>query len=185
MGSASFATTLSTVAAVGQVISATATDPSGNTSEFSASIQVVDSSSPNNVAILQIRSTARPSLLPRQWEAASPHRLPRRRRCAAGGCQFPFGFVTFRSRITPGATADVTISGLDVSSITDYYKYGATPAVHSALVRLPVRSADRRRRAAAPAWKSSAETSCCTSSMADAAMMILPRTGRSSILAAR
>jgi hypothetical protein len=45
------------------------------------------------------------------------------------GWAFPFDFLTFTvSGLTPGATADVTLFGLDSSLITDYYKYGATPA---------------------------------------------------------
>jgi hypothetical protein len=45
------------------------------------------------------------------------------------GIQFPFGFLTFTvSGLQPGAAADVTIVGLDLETITDYYRYGATPA---------------------------------------------------------
>ena len=45
------------------------------------------------------------------------------------GAMFPFGFVTFAIRnLAPGAAADITIVGLDPAQITDYYKYGATPA---------------------------------------------------------
>ena len=42
---------------------------------------------------------------------------------------FPYGFLTFTiSNLAPGAAADVIISGFDVTDITDYYRYGETPA---------------------------------------------------------
>ncbi|MCC7084995.1 MAG: putative Ig domain-containing protein [Pirellulales bacterium] len=45
------------------------------------------------------------------------------------GIQFPWGFLSFTvSGVAAGAAADVTISGLDVAQITDYYKDGSTPA---------------------------------------------------------
>jgi MBG domain (YGX type)/Bacterial Ig domain/Bacterial Ig-like domain (group 3) len=130
-GNASFATALSTLALVGQALSATATDPSGNTSEFSASVQVVDSSSPNNVAILQNPVNSKTffvtsptgSAITASVATTSPVAPP-------AGISFPLGYVNFQiTNLQPGAAADVTISGLDTSSITDYYKYGATPAV--------------------------------------------------------
>ena len=43
--------------------------------------------------------------------------------------EFPYDFLTFTIEgLQPGQAADLTISGLDLSLITDYYKYGATPA---------------------------------------------------------
>jgi hypothetical protein len=46
------------------------------------------------------------------------------------GIDFPFGFLSFEviNTAQPGGPVTVTISGLDFSQITDYYKYGATPA---------------------------------------------------------
>jgi hypothetical protein len=46
------------------------------------------------------------------------------------GIDFPFGFLSFEVINTgqTGGPVTVTISGLDFSQITDYYKYGATPA---------------------------------------------------------
>jgi hypothetical protein len=129
-GTANFVTNLSTLVAVGQFISATATDPSNNTSEFSASVQVVASSSLPNVVALRSPTTQTNFLV------SSPAGSSITASVAATpgvglplGVQFPFGFVNFAvAGITPGSTADVTISGLDTSLIADYYKYGATPA---------------------------------------------------------
>lgn len=46
-----------------------------------------------------------------------------------GGIVFPFGFLEFSIYTAEfGAAADLTITGFDVSEITGYYKYGATPA---------------------------------------------------------
>ena len=48
---------------------------------------------------------------------------------APGGIEFPFGFLDFTvSCLAPGASADITIAGLDLAEITDYFKYGTTPA---------------------------------------------------------
>ena len=45
------------------------------------------------------------------------------------GVEFPYDFLTFTiSFLEPGQAADLTISGLDLSGIEDYFKYGATPA---------------------------------------------------------
>ena len=46
------------------------------------------------------------------------------------GIDFPFGFLSFEVINTgnTGGPVSVTISGLDFSQITDYYKYGPTPA---------------------------------------------------------
>jgi hypothetical protein len=46
------------------------------------------------------------------------------------GIDFPFGFLSFEVINTgnTGGPVSVTISGLDFSQITDYYKYGETPA---------------------------------------------------------
>ncbi|HEY4233266.1 MAG TPA: choice-of-anchor U domain-containing protein, partial [Lacipirellulaceae bacterium] len=130
-GTASFATTLSTVALVGQALSATATDPSGNTSEFSASVQVLDSNSLTNVAILQNPVTSKTFFVTSPTGTAITASVATTSTVAPpAGVSFPLGFVTFQiTNLQPGASADVTISGLDTSSIGDYYKYGATPAV--------------------------------------------------------
>jgi Putative Ig domain/PKD domain len=56
----------------------------------------------------------------------SPHSDP----APPAGIDFPFGFLSFEVINTgnTGGPVSLTISGLDVSQITDYYKYGPTPA---------------------------------------------------------
>jgi hypothetical protein len=45
------------------------------------------------------------------------------------GVVFPFGLINFTvAGIMPGSAANVTISGLDISQLADYYKFGRTPA---------------------------------------------------------
>jgi hypothetical protein len=129
-GNANFVTTLSTLIAAGQFVSATATDPSNNTSEFSASVPVVPSSSLPNVAVLSTPTTGANFLVTSPAGSsiaasvvATPTTTP------PAGIVFPFGLVNFTvSNITPGSSANVTITGLDTSQLADYYKYGRTPA---------------------------------------------------------
>ena len=46
-----------------------------------------------------------------------------------GGVMFPIGFLTISiDGLVPGDGADLTLEGFDVGAITDYYKYGPTPA---------------------------------------------------------
>ncbi len=133
-GSANFVARFNTVVPAGQFISATATDGSGNTSEFGPSVQVVASSSMTNVAALQVPSTGAPILvmspanttITASLSASSAVTPPT-------GMQFPFGFLNFTiSGLGLGASADVTILGLNLNQVTDYFKNGATPANHTA-----------------------------------------------------
>ena len=121
--------------AVGQFICATATDPSNNTSEFSASAQVVASSSLTNVAVLSSPDDWREFLVTSPaGSTITASMTPSSTVAPPSGVAFPFGFLSFTiTGLSPaGATANVTISGLDVTQVTDYYKNGATPANHAA-----------------------------------------------------
>ncbi len=129
-GLASYVTTLPTFVPAGQFITATATDPAGNTSEFSAGVQVADLGSLTNVQFLTVPGTSIPFVI----SSPAGTTLTATASASAGvtppnGLVFPFGFVTFAvSGLAPGAATTVIIAGLDVSQIGDYYKYGRTPA---------------------------------------------------------
>ena len=133
-GRANFVATFSTIVATGQFISATATDPLGNTSEFAANVQVVAASSVPNVVPLRVPTTGASFLVtspPGSSITASVTANPSV--APPNGIAFPFGLVNFTiTHLAPGSSATVTISGLDPSQIADYYKYGPTPATHTA-----------------------------------------------------
>lgn len=133
-GFASFVTSFSTVVSPGQFISSTATDDLGNTSEFGASVQVVPASSLANVFTYTISTISQPIVVTSPVGTTLEATAPTSPGVAPpAGVMFPFGFLDFRVRgIAPGAAADVTITGLNASQITDYYKYGATPANRTA-----------------------------------------------------
>jgi hypothetical protein len=133
-GSASFAAVFVAAVPAGQYISATATDSANNTSEFSASVRVVAVNALPNVAVLAsptigsnfLVSSPIGSTITASVAATAGSTQP-------AGIQFPFGFVNFTVRgIAPGGSADVTITGLDVSQLGDYYKFGGTPANRTA-----------------------------------------------------
>lgn len=129
-GNANFVTTLSTLVPVGQYISATATDASNNTSEFSASFKVVASSSLPNIAPLTNPITGGAFLVLSPVGSSITASVATTAGTAPpAGIEFPFGFVNFTVRgISPGVSANVTITGLDISQLRNYYKYGKTPA---------------------------------------------------------
>ncbi len=62
-GLASFVTTLPTFVPTGQFITATATDPAGNTSEFSAGVQLADLGALTNVKFLTVPGTSVPFVI--------------------------------------------------------------------------------------------------------------------------
>jgi parallel beta-helix repeat protein len=132
-GLTNFVVSLASAVPVGQFISATATDPAGNTSEFSLSVPVAASSSQPNVAMLRVPGTNAPFLISSPAgttitasDSSSAGATP------PGGLTFPFGFVTFQvSGVAAGAAVDVTLTGLDPSQIAQYYKYGPTPVTHA------------------------------------------------------
>lgn len=132
-GIASFVANFGTLVPVGQFISSTATDPLGNTSEFSLSREVVPSSSLSNVVALQLPTTNAVFLV------ASPVGTnltasikPNAEVPPPSGLNFPYGFLDFTvTGLVPGSAADVSISGLDLSQIRDYYKLGPTPGNNS------------------------------------------------------
>ena len=129
-GWANFVASFDTVVPAGQFISATATDASGDTSEFGPSIQVVASSDRSNVATLAVPSTGAPVLVMAPADTSLTATLSANSTVTPpSGLQFPFGFLSFTiTGLAPGASADVTITGLDPNQVTDYFKNGATPA---------------------------------------------------------
>ena len=129
-GRASFITEFSTVIpSVGQFISATATDPLGNTSEFSASVPLVANGSQNVIALPHPTAGGHFLVSSPVGSSLTATVTPNAGVTPPSGIEFPFGFVDFTvSGLAPGSAANVTIAGLDTSQIGDYYKYGATPA---------------------------------------------------------
>ncbi len=132
-GVASFVANFPMLIPTGEFISATATDPLGNTSEFSLSSEVVNSINVSNIVPIQLPSGAvvlvtSPvgSSLTATIESSAGVTPP-------SGLDFPFGFLDFTvSGIASGSAASVSISGIDVDQIRDYFKFGATPGNTSA-----------------------------------------------------
>jgi hypothetical protein len=133
-GIASIVASFSTAIPLGQFISATATDPAGNTSEFATDVQVVASSSLPNVAPLRVPQTGAAFLVTSPAGTSITASVSSTAGVAPpNGIEFPFGFVTFAVRgVAQGAAVNVTLSGLDTSQIIDYDKYGPTPVTHAA-----------------------------------------------------
>ncbi len=134
-GNASYLSVLSTAVAPGQFLSATATDPSGNTSEFATNVPVAAASTVHNVAVLHAPTTGSTFLVTSPTGSTISASVTASSTVAPpSGVAFPFGFLSFTitGLSAPGATSNVTISGLDVTQVTDYYKNGATPANHAA-----------------------------------------------------
>ncbi len=134
-GNASFINVVPFPMASGQFITATATDPSGNTSEFATNVQVASASTVHNVAILHAPTTGGTVLVTSPAGSTITASVTASSIVAPpSGVAFPLGFLSFTiTGLSPvGATANVTISGLDVTQVTDYYKNGATPANHAA-----------------------------------------------------
>ncbi len=185
-GYASFVASFPQNVLPGQFISSTATDPQGNTSEFSKNVTVVTSlganvatlRSPVTNSLYLVASPAGTSLT--ATARATPDVAP------PSNLAFPYGFLDFKiNGLTPGASADVTITGLDSSFVTDYFKYGAT-----LLIRLPIGTTFFLAgpltviAQLAPAWRSSTEISSCIWWTASVVTTISWRMVPSSILGA-
>jgi hypothetical protein len=139
VGDAPFEALLPAALQGGPFITATATDPAGNTSEFSAFVEaVIDGNhdgtpdneqanvaslpnavdgtyvtlvSPEGTTLVEVGAVANPS----------PEDAP-------AGEDFPFGFVTYQLRgLSPGESTTVTLLLPTGVSANTYYKFGPTP----------------------------------------------------------
>ncbi len=128
-GVASFVTNFETSVPLGQFISSTATDPLGNTSEFSWSTPVVPKGSLTNVVALQLPTNNKVFLVTSPVGTSLTASIkPNAEVPPPNGLNFPYGFLDFIvTGLVPGSSADVSVSGLDLSQIRDYYKLGPTP----------------------------------------------------------
>jgi len=129
-GHANFITEFSgIIPSPGEFITATATDPHGNTSEFSNGVALVQNGAQHAIALPHPTSTGYVIVTSASGTDIDASITTTPGVTPPSGLQFPFGFLDFTvSGLAPGAASDVVIEGLDVSQITDYFKYGPTPA---------------------------------------------------------
>jgi hypothetical protein len=108
-------------------VTATATAASG--SDTKTFLWYVYSDPYSNVVTLPNPADGNPITITSQQETTlSASISPNAGVAPPTGINFPFGYLSFEiGSVLPGAAVDLTISGLDLSQITDYYKYGATP----------------------------------------------------------
>ncbi len=110
-------------------VTATATAASG--SDTRTFQWYVDSNFDNNVVTLPNPEGGSPiTITSTSGTTLSASISPHSDAAPPAGIDFPFGFLSFEVINTgnTGGPVSVTISGLDFSQITDYYKYGPTPA---------------------------------------------------------